>query len=216
MSEDLRKVIQNKFEKDFSHRQKLAEIEEVHSKNSNDEEIRKKLFLEERENFFKNKDGFIKIINNIGEEEWISKEELKKREGYLNFEEDVDDARTHQKKLMKRYFFLVFIILIVVGFVLYHLVESKGFVEVKTNVDFANIYVDGQLVGVSNSGKNTIEDLVTGMHTIKIVKSGYTVTPDSAIIEVFKNDPDNPNGTTIEFKLDSLIIETTHSLKTKQ
>lgn len=159
-----------------------------------DEENKKRIYLEERDAFYQNKPGYIKIVNEIGEDEWIREEDLKQREGYFNFEEDMEDADTHKRKLFIKYLITTLILGTILAIFIPIFIVNTGYIEVKSNVKDAYIFLDGNPTGLLTN--NTLEEISVGRHVVKVALKGYTVTPDSIIVEVKSEE-----GITIDFKL---------------
>lgn len=159
-----------------------------------DEENKKKIYLEERDSFYQNKDGYIKIINEIGEDEWIKDEDLKRREGYFNFEEDMEDAATHRRKLFVKYLIVVLIFGSVLAVFIPIFIINTGYVEVKSNIKKAYIFLDGNPTGLLTN--NTLEEISVGKHVIKVALKDYIATPDSIIIDIKDEE-----GVVVNFEL---------------
>ena len=147
---------------------------------------KRKKYLEQKDIFFKDKPEYVKIINEIGEPEWVRETELKKREGYFNFEEDMEDASTHKKRLYKKTLVYLIVIGSIITVLFLKFVTNVGYVEVETNVKGALIYIDKFPTGLKTD--NTIEELTVGEHTIFIELDGYIPSPDSIVVNVIKED----------------------------
>lgn len=161
---------------------------------------RRNIFLEERDAFYKNRTGFTKIINEIGEEEWVKNEDLKKREGYLNFEENLEDAESHKRIVIRNLIFYIIIFIMLIGTAYYYLREPKGYIEVNCNLKGLMIMLDGQPTGLTTD--NVIEKIKAGKYKLSLNSSGVIVHPE--VIEV---DLKYDEGTTITFKADSVITD---------
>jgi len=158
------------------------------------EENKRRIYLEERDAFYQNKTGYTKIVNEIGEDEWIKENDLKQREGYFNFEEDMDDANTHRRKLFVKYLIIILIFGSALAILIPIFIINTGYVEVKSNIKKAYIFLDGNPTGLLTN--NTLEEISVGKHVIKVALKNYIVTPDSIIIEI------NPEeGVVINFEL---------------
>lgn len=147
---------------------------------------KRKIYLREKDKFFENKPEYVKITNEIGEPEWVKESELKKREGYFNFEEDMEDASTHKKRLYKKTLVYLIVIGSIITVLFLKFVTNVGYVEVETNVKGALIYIDKFPTGLKTD--NTIEELTVGEHTIFIELDGYIPSPDSIVVNVIKED----------------------------
>ncbi len=151
-------------------------------------------YLKAKDDFFENKPEYVKITNEIGEPEWVKESELKKREGYFNFEEDMEDASTHKKRLIKKTLIYSIIIASILTGLFFRFITNVGYIEIETNVKGALIYVDSFPTGLKTD--NTLEDLEVGDHTVFVKLDGYNVKPDSVVVEVIKED-----GVKIVFEL---------------
>jgi len=155
---------------------------------------KRKKYLREKDKFFKDKPEYVKITNEIGEPEWVKESELKKREGYFNFEEDMEDASTHRKRLLRKTFVYSLIIGAILTALFFRFVKNVGYIEIESNLKGALIYIDNFPTGLKTD--NTLEDLVVGPHTVYVRLEGYIASPDSIIVNVVKED-----GVKIVFEL---------------
>jgi hypothetical protein len=207
MSENLKRTIKEKFEADLKAKEEKRKVDISNTQIFEEEISQKEIFYKERESFCQDKDGYKKIINNIGEEEWISEEDLKKRDGYLNFEEDMDDAIVHQKRLLKRYLFVSLLLILISLAGISYFVKNEGFIEVNSNRVGVKIFMDNELIGLTSDKVTTIEKVVTGNHVIKLEKLGFKITPDSLVVDVFKSEAGNPTPTIVTFEIDSIKVK---------
>ncbi|PID29167.1 MAG: hypothetical protein CR982_03605 [Candidatus Cloacimonadota bacterium] len=205
MIDNVKDIMKRKFEADLRKKEELRNFDLTSSQIFEDEMIKKELFYDQRDKFFRDKPGYKKIINSIGEEEWISEEELKKRDGYLNFEDDMEDAAIHQKRLLSKYFLVSFVIITLSLVVIFFLIENKGYIEISANKKGVEIFLDDELVSLTTGRITTIEDVVTGKHTIRLVKQGFKVNPRFVVVNVLKSDPKSPVPTKVEFVVDSIV-----------
>jgi hypothetical protein len=165
---------------------------------------KRKKYLQEKDDFFETKPEYIKITNEIGEPEWVKESELKKREGYFNFEEDMEDASTHKKRLIRKTFIYVIILGSILTVLFLKFIKNVGYIEVETNIKGALIYVDQFPTGLKTD--NTLEDLIVGPHTIFVKLDGYVSNPDSIVVNVIKEDGVKAVFELIKIDKDSLKI----------
>ncbi len=169
---------------------------------------KRKIYLREKDKFFENKPEYVKITNEIGEPEWVKESELKKREGYFNFEEDMEDASTHRKRLLRKTFFYSLIIGTILTVLFFKFIKNVGYIEIESNLKGALIYIDNFPTGLKTD--NTLEDLVVGPHTVYIRLEGYVSSPDSIIVDVVKED-----GVKIVFELTKIEEDTMKTVKSE-
>lgn len=161
---------------------------------------RRTIFLEERDAFYKNQKGFTKIINGIGEEEWVRDEDLKKREGYLNFEEDLEDADSHKTKVVRNFLIYLVLFVLAIGAGAYFLIEPEGYIEVNCNIKGLMIMFDGQPTGLTTD--DVIEKIPPGKYKVSLNSANVKVHPEVIEVDLKYNE-----GTTITFTADSLKTE---------
>ena len=147
---------------------------------------KRRKYLKEKDVFFETKPEYIKITNEIGEPEWVKESELKKREGYFNFEEDMEDASTHKKRLIRKTLIYVIILGAILTTLFLKFVKNVGYIEIESNIKGGLIYLDQFPTGLKTD--NTLENLVVGPHTIFVKLDGYVSIPDSIVVNVVKED----------------------------
>lgn len=186
---DVRDDLESEF---IDSKHKMSAEEEVFAK----EIKRKEIYLKERDNFFRDKPGYVEIINEIGEKEWIEKDKLKLRDGYFNFEDDMENVESLKKKLRVKYFFLSLFLTTIITLGVIIFIETKSYIIVNTNVKGAEIFIDGQPTGMLSD--NIIEDMEIGTHVIIVKLKGYISQPDSAVIDIKTVEKE---GVKVNFKL---------------
>jgi len=202
--DELRETIKSQIQDSMSSKLSTDSSESLDSL-FNLEAERKKIFLEERDSFYKNQKGFIKIVNEIGEEEWVREIDLKKREGYFNFEDDLEDADSHKRKVIRQIVVYCFILAIAASCGIYYFMESPGYLEVNCNIKGLPIFIDDNPTGLSTD--NVIENVKIGKHKVSLRAIGYKIEP--AVIEV---DLKHREGLVLSFSADSLKSEKADTL----
>jgi len=203
--DDLRETIKSQIQESMSSKLSTDSSESLDNLFKIEAE-RKRIFLEERDSFYKNQQGFIKILNEIGEEEWVREVDLKKREGYFNFEDDLEDADSHKRKVIKHIVVYFLLLSAIASGCIYYLMESPGYLEVNCNIKGLPIFIDDNPTGLSTD--NVIENVKIGKHRVSLKAAGYKIEP--AVIEV---DLKHQEGQIISFTADSLQSVKTDSLK---
>lgn len=200
IDELIKQQLQKEFENELLRNEKTSETEKSPSFDFEVERRKRDLYLQEKNKYFEGKKGYVKIVNSIGETEWIKESELKKRDGYLNFEHDLDDADTHKSRLAKKYVITLIFLGVFIVYLVTKFWEKSGYIEVQSNITGAQIFLDNHPTGLETN--NILEEVPEGEHVLSIYKKGYVATPESLLVSVIKD-----TGITVEFKLDSLIVD---------
>lgn len=136
-----------------------------------DEERRRQRILEEEtRDYYRNSPDYIEYINEHGESEWLTRKQILAREGYFDYEENVDNPDLGRRR--------VWIGLAAVGAVVLALllagwlywVEETGAVTVVCNVPGSAVFVDGQDTGETTDARL---ELPAGEHLIEVRRDGW-------------------------------------------
>ena len=177
-------------------RQRLQEREEQRSSHRSlqqqrreqvlqDEEYRRNVQEEERK-FFANRPDLIEYINELGETEYCTREELRSREGYFNYEEKVENTEKEKRKVLLKLVFFLLLIGVGVFQLLLYIQDDYGEIAVYSNVKGAQIWLDGAQVGEVTDA--VLKDITPGSHLLQLEKSGYQMRERLVLeIDVKKN-----------------------------
>ena len=172
--EEIRKLVQ----REISEREKLRAQERTVSqqRTSDKDEIerQKRIIDEERRKYYESNLNYQEFINEAGEIEWLTKEEIREREGL--FDDEMEELESGKKRAQFLLFtmFALFICTVVVIIAL--LSEKTGSIQVISNVKGASIFLDS-----SPSEQKTdaiFTDIPIGKHVISVEMPSYKIVGD--------------------------------------
>jgi len=177
----------------------LAEKEKARQELTGDME--RKIYEEEMDRFYRNKPGYRKYKNHLGETKWMTKEE------YLAQDEYFDEVPTPRQIFIRRVSVTVFVLLMVAFFWwAYSYYSASGgnraYIKVNMNENRALIYVDKNLAIGFHPGEPY--PLEAGEHEISVRLAGFESTPKSQRVFVDKGDT-----VTVEFNLQEVHYQNT-------
>ena len=168
--------------------EKRLQIYKKHLSDKEDEqmhELEKKIHEEEVDRFYRNKRGYKKYINHLGETKWLNQEE------YANQDEFIEEVESPSKIWLRRVFYAgVVLVLAALIWLVYDLQYKDGhersYLVVYTSESKGLLYIDKNLAVSFDPGKPY--PINAGEHEISMFSSGYTAIPKTHHIKVSKGD----------------------------
>lgn len=168
-------------------RQRIRQFEErkkevMQSKTS---ELEQKIYQEEIDKFYSRKKGYKKYINHLNETRWMTKEEHK------NQDEFIDEVETPAQIWRRR---ILITLAVLGGAAVIWLtaaydtsdVQEKAYVLVASNEAKGQLYIDKVLAAGFKEGQ--AYSITPGEHEIALLREGYSSKPKYQTITVAKND----------------------------
>ncbi len=179
---ELREKIRRELEEQEKTRSLSAKERKELEQRKKEEERRRRILTEEREKFFREKKGYIRYVNELGEEEWLTEEEIKQREGYFKLEDDLGDLDRKKRLVSLRLVLGAGAFFLFLGFLYFILTEKTGSLEVTSSLPGAHIFVDGEKTEYVTD--HVLEGIPGGYHLIEVKKEGYRSEPRTAPVKV--------------------------------
>lgn len=186
-------AIRSEIEKDANkrraHFEKLRSREKANKKSDQKE----KIYQEELDKFYSKKKGYKKYINHLNETKWMTKEERKNQDEFLD--EVETPAQIWRKRLS--YVSIVAVIILLVWLGVYwgsDPVAKKAYLLIQTNDLQAQLYVDKVLAVGYTAG--TAYPVIPGLREVSLIRSGYKSVPETQMVSLAAKDT-----VTLEFEL---------------
>ncbi len=173
----IRQRLQEKEEQRKEHQKLLQKRKE---QAAGEEEYRR-IVQEEEQNFYADRPDLIEYINELGEKEYCTRDELRSREGYFNYEEKVENTELEKRKMLLK--LVLFLLLVGIGAVQLYLYMQNdyGEIAVYSNVKGARVFLDGAEAGEITDA--VLSGVSPGLHLLQLEKLGYRML-EQGIIEV--------------------------------
>ncbi len=149
------------------------------------ETMRRRILEEERRRFFQDSAEHFEYINENGDVEWLTREEITAREGYFDYEEHVEDPLAGRRRFLIWMSVGVFVMLSAAWGVVSWVLPATGQLSVVCNVPAATILVDGQESGYTT---DAILELPIGEHLVEVRAWGYHVSGDPVRVVTVQED----------------------------
>lgn len=135
-----------------------------------DERLRQRILEEETRDYYRHSPDYIEYINEHGESEWLTRKQILAREGYFDYEENVDNPDAGRRR-----FWLGFALACAVAVAcllagLLYWADETGQVTIVCNVPGSPIFVDGQDTGEFTDARI---ELTAGEHLVEVRRPGY-------------------------------------------
>jgi hypothetical protein len=150
-------------------------------KPENVSEDRQRIIEDEIAAFYRAKGGYRRVVNEEGEVEWLTEQELQERDGQLPV--DMEELEDGQRRVRNRILLFVLLGLFAVALVFVLMRERTGSIQVICNVP-ATIMLNGSPTEFMTD--NRLDHLPVGPHVISVSKYGYV--------------PDGDAGTKVDLK----------------
>jgi hypothetical protein len=164
--------------REISEREKLRAQERSDSQqrtsDKDDIDRKKKIIEEERRKYYESNPDYQEYISETGEIEWLTKEEIREREGL--FDDEMEELESGKKRAQ---FLLIsmlalFICTVLVIYVL--LSEKTGSIQVISSVKGASIYLDSSPAELKTDA--IFIDIPVGKHVVSVEMPGYKIVGD--------------------------------------
>lgn len=148
------------------------------------EQARRRIMAEEARAYYQNSPDYFEYINENGDSEWLTRKQILAREGYFDYEENVENLDQARRRIWWRLAGWLAGILLLGGLGIWYLLDERATVVVLCNVSGARILVDGQ-----DSGKLTDArlELNPGEHLLEVRLPGYL--PADEPFQIVKLEP---------------------------
>jgi hypothetical protein len=137
---------------------------------------RRRILGEERRAFFAGQEGFIEVQDENRESEWITLKQWRDREGYLDYEDLVENPEHGRRYVMIRLVLAAIVFLVAMSAAYWYMSEELALVHIVSDPPGCHIWVDGQDSGFIT---NCEIELAIGEHLIEVDLTGYTVQEPS-------------------------------------
>ena len=178
---ELRQRIRQRLQEKEEQRKDHQELQQKRNEKAANEEEYRRIVQEEEESFYSDRPDLIEYMNELGEKEYCTRDELRSREGYFNYEEKVENTEWEKRKVLLK--LVLFLLLVGIGAVQLYLYMQNdyGEIAVYSNVKGARILLDGTEAGEVTDA--VLSDVTPGQHLLQLEKLGYRML-ELGIIEV--------------------------------
>lgn len=134
------------------------------------EQARRRIMAEEARAYYQNSPDYFEYINENGDSEWLTRKQILAREGYFDYEENVENLDVARRRIWLRLGAWLTGVLLVAGAGIWYLLDDTGSLVVLCNIPGATIRVDGQDTGQVTDARL---DLSPGEHLVEVSHPGY-------------------------------------------
>jgi hypothetical protein len=183
---ELRQHIRQRLQEKEEQRKDHQKLQQQRSDQTTNEEEYRRILQEEEQSFYADRPDLIEYINELGEKEYCTRDELRSREGYFNYEEKVENTEWEKRKVLFK--LILFLLLVGIGGAQLYLYMQNdyGEIAVYSNVKGARILLDGTEAGEVTDA--VLSDVTPGLHLLQLDKLGYRMQEQGTIeVDVRKN-----------------------------
>jgi len=168
--ERIRREVRRQIEE--ADRQRLREEEERRKAEAHfqQEQARRRIMAEEARAYYQNSPDYYEYINENGDSEWLTRKQILAREGYFDYEENVENLEVARRRIWLRLGGWLAGVLLLLGAGVWYLLDDTGTVVVLSNIPGATIRVDGQDTGHVTDARL---ELSPGEHLVELSAPGY-------------------------------------------
>jgi hypothetical protein len=134
------------------------------------EQARRRIMAEEARAYYQNSPDYFEYINENGDSEWLTRKQILAREGYFDYEENVENLDVARRRIWLRLGAWLAGLVLLAGVGIWYLLDDTGNVVVLCNIPGATIRVDGQDTGQVTDARL---DLSPGEHLVEVSHPGY-------------------------------------------
>jgi hypothetical protein len=172
--EEIRRLVQ----REISEREKIRDLEkriqDERGRAKEEIERHRQIIEEEKRRYYESHPEYHEYINENGELEWLTTEEIRQRE--MLFDDEIEELESGKKRAQV-YLLLGFgLFLVAVVIIIALLTEKTGSIQVISNVKGARIILDSAPVEQVTDAIFT--DIPVGKHVISVEKPGYKIAGD--------------------------------------
>ncbi len=179
--EEMRKEIQE----DAQERIRQFEARKKEMMQSKSSEIEQKIYQQEIDKFYSRKKGYKKYINHLNETRWMTKEEHKKQDEFIDEVETPAQIWRRRVLIMLAVLGGIAVIWLATVFNTSEIVE-KAYVLVSANETRGQLYIDKVLAAGYTEGQ--VYAVAPGKHEIALLREGFSSKPKYQVITAAKND----------------------------
>ncbi|MFA7330838.1 MAG: carboxypeptidase-like regulatory domain-containing protein [Candidatus Delongbacteria bacterium] len=143
------------------------------------EQARRRIMAEEARAYYQNSPDYYEYINENGDSEWLTRKQILAREGYFDYEENVENLEEARRKIWLKLAAWLAGGLVLAGLAIWYLLDERGSVVVLCNVPGAHIIVDGQDTGKVTDARL---DLNPGEHLLEVRHAGYLPADEPFVV----------------------------------
>lgn len=148
-------------------------------------DLEKKILEEEIDRFYKNKRGYKKYVNHLGETRWLNQEE------FASQDEFIEEVESPARILLRRILGVTAVLIVAaLAWFIYQSQQNndqdRAHLIVNTNQSKGLLYIDKNLAVSFNSGKPY--PVSAGEHEISMFSEGYTTIPKVHRVKISKGD----------------------------
>jgi hypothetical protein len=134
------------------------------------EQARRRIMAEEARAYYQNSPDYFEYVNENGDTEWLTRKQILAREGYFDYEENVENLEEGRRRIWVRLAAWLGLGAVALSLVFWYLLDDRGTVVVLSNVSGASIFVDGQDTGRTTDARL---ELSPGEHLLELRQAGY-------------------------------------------
>lgn len=169
--DEIRRRIRENLKRQEEQRQNNLQRHQQYHEVTADEETVRRIQREEEREFYKHSQDHHEYVNEVGEIEFLTMAEIREREGYFDYEEQVENIDREKRNILTKLIVGGVIILLALGALFYYMQPDVGSLAVVSNIKGAEIVLDGQSTGYTTDA--LLEELSTGEHLVTLKMSGY-------------------------------------------
>jgi|GEM_PF-1445780 len=170
--EEVRKLAQRQ----IAQREKLRELEKQIQQDRDNAlqavERHRKIIEDEKRKYYESHSDYHEYVNEMGEVEWLTTEELQAREQL--FDDEIEELESGKKKAQLLLFLVLGLFLAAVVVVIALLSEKTGTLQVITNVKGAKVFLDSAPVELTTDAM--FADIPVGKHVVTVQMPGYKIS----------------------------------------
>jgi len=187
-SEALKKQLpqlRSEIEADAEKRRVDFEQLRAHAKKNKKTDQKDKIYQEEIDKFYSQKKGYKKYINHLNETKWLTKEERKNQDEFLD--EVETPAQIWHKRLV--YISVVLMVICVAWLGIYlssDPVAEKAYLMIESTDSKAQLYVD-KILAVGYTPGNVYQ-VTPGIHEVSLIRAGFRSVPGNKLVTLAVKD----------------------------
>jgi hypothetical protein len=174
--EDIRKLVQ----REIAEREKLRELEKKVQKERDraleDIDLHRKIIEEEKRKYYESHPDYHEYVNEMGEVEWLTTEEMRARDQL--FDDEIEELESGKKRAQIVLFLVFGLFLATVALIIGLLSEKTGSIQVISNIKGANIILDS--APAEQATDAIFSDIPVGKHVISVQMAGYKIQGDQS------------------------------------
>ena len=182
---EIRKLVQREIAKREELRAQEKQILEDRGRTKEEIDRYQKIIEDEKRKYYESHPDFHEYINELGEIEWLTAEEIRDREQL--FDDEIEELETGKKRAQLLLIVVFGLFLCAVALVIVLLSEKTGSIQVISNIKGASIYLDSAPMEPVTDAIFT--DIPVGKHVVSVEMPGYKIVGDpSQTVELESNE----------------------------